>query len=364
MSRFRGAFALILAAAALAALAVLAYGRVVAGTKEELGKFSTEFFGTFDTIVTFTAFAKDEGDFERYAGVVRGEMSRLHELFDIYNDYEGLNNVKTINDLAGLAPVEVDSSILELLEFGIDAYDKTDGTVDIALGPVLLIWHDYRERALAEGGAAAVPSIEELRASSSHISAEDIMIDRERSTVMLKYKDMRLDVGAIAKGYAVRSAVDRVRESGLESGIINAGGNVAVIGKPADGRDVWNIGVRMPEEGGTAKIADVIYLSDGAAVTSGNDQRYFIADGRRYHHIIDPKTLFPAEMVKAVTVTHQDSATADMLSTAAFILPAEKARALIGEYGAEALWLMMDGTKMATPGYIRSSRLGRSADLQ
>ena len=345
-------------------LAALAYGRVVAGTKEGPGKFSTEFFGTFDTIVTFTAFAKDEGDFERYADIVRGEMGRLHELFDIYNDYDGLNNVKTINDLAGVAPVEADSSILELVEFGIDAYDKTDGTVDIALGPVLSIWHEYRERALADSAGAAVPSVEELRAASSHVSVRDIMIDRERSTVMLKYKDMRLDVGAIAKGYAVRRAVDRVRESGLESGIINAGGNVAVIGKPADGRDAWNIGVRMPNDGDAAKIADVIYLSDGAAVTSGNDQRYFIAGGRRYHHIIDPKTLFPAEKVKAVTVIHKDSAIADMLSTAAFILPVEEARALIGKYGADALWLMTDGARMATPGYIRSSRLGRSADLQ
>jgi thiamine biosynthesis lipoprotein len=363
MRRFRGALAVFLTAA-LVFLAMLAYGRVIAGTKEKPRKFSAEFFGTFDTVVTFTAFTKDEDDFERYAGIVRGEMDRLHGLFDIYNDYEGLNNVKTINDLAGVSPVDVDPSILELIEFGIDAYDKTNGAVDIALGPVLSVWHEYRERALAGGGGAAAPSISELRAASSHISVRDIVIDRERSTVMLKYKDMRLDVGAIAKGYAVQRAVDRVRESGLESGIINAGGNVAVIWKPMDGRDAWSIGVRMPEEGETAKIADVIYLSDGAAVTSGNDQRYFVAEGRRYHHIIDPKTLFPAESVKAVTVIHPDSAIADMLSTAAFILPTDEARALIGRYGAEALWLMMNGSRMATPGYVRASRLVRSADSQ
>jgi thiamine biosynthesis lipoprotein len=361
MSRFRGAPALVLSAA-LVLIAALAYAWVAAGSKTGPRKFSAEFFGTFDTVVTFTAFAEDEEDFERYEAVVRGEMSRLHELFDIYNDYE-VNNVKTINDLAGVEPVKVDSSILELLEFGIDAYDKTDGAVDIALGPILSIWHDYRERALANSADASSPSIAELRASSSHISARDIVIDRERSTVMLNYDDMRLDVGAIAKGYAVQRAVERAKEEGLKSGIINAGGNVAAIGHPMDGRDAWSVGVRMPE-GDTAKIADVVYLSDMAAVTSGNDQRYFIAEKRRYHHIIDPETLFPAEGVKTVTVIHQDSATADMLSTAAFILPTEKARALIGRYGAEALWLMMDGTRMATPGYVRSSRLGRSADLQ
>ena len=168
---------------------------------------------------------------------------------------------------------------------------------------------------------------------------------------------MRLDVGALAKGYAVQKAVELLRASGLKSGLINAGGNVAVIGAPLDGRETWNIGVRAPS-GTKGGLLDILRLSEGAAVTSGNDQRYFTAAGRRYHHIIDPKTLYPADGVSSVTVLHPNSTTADVLSTAAFILPIDKARPLIARHGAEAIWLLSDGTKFATPGYLRLSRLG------
>jgi thiamine biosynthesis lipoprotein len=185
-----------------------------------------------------------------------------------------------------------------------------------------------------------------------------VVIDREKSTVFLRYGDMRLDVGALAKGYSVQRAVELLRAGGLESGMVNAGGNVVVIGVPLDGRETWSIGVRAPN--GAGELLDVLQLSDMAAVTSGGDHRYFTVDGRRYHHIIDPKTLYPAEGVLSVTVIHPDSAVADMLSTAAFILPPDKSRPLIARHGAEALWLLPDGTKLTTPGYLRLSRFGDS----
>jgi thiamine biosynthesis lipoprotein len=352
----------ILAAALLTAAALSALVWVTGEAREKPRRFSAEFFDTFDTHVSFTAFAKDEAEFERYADIVRGEMRRLHRLFDIYRDYGGLVNLKTVNDAAGTAPVRTDPDILELLELAKAAYEDTGGAVNVALGPVLAIWRERRERAAA--GDAAIPSIAELQAAAVHISAGDILLDRANATVLLPYPDMRLDVGAVAKGYAVQKTVGRLREAGLRSGLINAGGNVAVVGAPLDGRAVWNIGVRAP--GGNAagiKILDILRLSDEAAVTSGNDQRYFTAEGRRWHHIIDPKTLFPAEGAASVTVLHPDSAAADILSTAAFILPRDEARALITKHGAEALWIMPDGSKFATPGYLRRSELGGASGL-
>jgi thiamine biosynthesis lipoprotein len=351
----------ILAAAAIAV--VLSLGLLVERGKAPMNKFKTEFFDTFDTIVVFTAFAKNEAEFRRYADTVRDEMNRLHRLFDIYNSYEGVSNIKTVNDAAGVSPVKADPAILDLLEMAKEAYVETDGAVNVALGPILSIWHNYRERALSGGGQAA-PNPEELRAAAVHISADDIDIDRENSTVFLRYSDMRLDVGAIAKGFAVKRAIERAIETGLRSGIINAGGNVAVIGRPLDGRETWNVGVRAPEDGKTQEIMDVVYLSDGSAVTSGNYQRYFTVGNKIYHHIIDPETLYPAERTRAVTVLHPDSAVGDMLSTAAFILPLDEARTLIAKYGAEAIWITPDGATMATPGYLRVSRLGRSADAR
>jgi thiamine biosynthesis lipoprotein len=330
----------------------------------EYRKFSSDSFDSFDTLVTFTAFARDETEFERYTKIVSDEMARLHRLFDIYHDYEGLANIKTINDMAGVAPVAVDPSIADLLEIMTDAYGYTGGAVNAALGPVLSIWRDYREAAGdAEGGA--VPSIGELRAAAAHISPADILIDRDRSTVFLLHGGMRLDVGAAAKGYAAQKAAELVRMSGLRSGLINAGGNVVVIGRPLDGRETWNIGVHSPTaEGDMSKLTDVLRITGGAVVTSGNDQRYFTAGGRRYHHIIDPETLYPAENVKSVTVIHPDSAEADVLSTAAFILPLEKARELIERRGAEAMWVKEDGEKQATPGYLRLSEYAGTQDGQ
>jgi thiamine biosynthesis lipoprotein len=325
-------------------------------------KFSAEFFDTFDTHVSFTAFAQGEAEFGRYSDILHGEMSRLHRLFDIYNDYDGLVNMKTINDHAGGEPLRADSSIIELLEVAKEAYSDAGGAVNVALGPVLSIWHDRRERALA-GGDASVPSLTELLAAAVHVSVGDILVDRDRSTVSLRYGDMRLDVGALAKGYAVQKAVERLRQAGLRSGLINAGGNVVVIGAPLDGRDAWNIGVHAPD-GDLSKLLDVLRLTDGAAVTSGSDQRYFTVGGRRWHHIIDPKTLFPAESVKSVTVLHPDSTVADVLSTAAFILPQTEARALIAKKGAEAVWVTADNRLIMTSGYRRLSKIAQDNDAQ
>jgi thiamine biosynthesis lipoprotein len=356
---------IVLAAALFAAASLAALAWAMKEAKGEYRRFSAEFFDTFDTHVSFTAFAKDEAEFERYTNVVHDEMRRLHRLFDIYHGYDGLVNLKTVNEAAGTAPMRVAPDIAALLEIAKAACEDTGGAVNAALGPVLAIWHERREK--AAGGASApsdlVPSLAELQAAAVHVSARDILIDRENSTVLLRHPDMRLDVGAIAKGYAVQKAVERVREAGLRSGLLNAGGNVAVIGAPLDGRAAWRIGVRAPgadrlEDENASEILDIISLSDGSAVTSGNDQRYFTAGGRRWHHIIDPETLFPAEGVTSVTVLHPNSTDADILSTAAFILPLDKARALLAKRGAEALWVLPDGSKFATPGYLKLSKLG------
>jgi thiamine biosynthesis lipoprotein len=355
---------LILAAVLFAASALAAAAWLAGEARKEPEKsrrFSAEFFDTFDTHVSFTAFTADEAEFNRYVDIVHDEMSRLHRLFDIYHDYDGLVSLKTINDAAGTVPVSADADIVELLELAKAVCEDTDGAVNAALGPVLAIWHERRERAAgdAAAGDVSVPSLAELQAAAGHISVDGILLDRENSTVLLRWPDMRLDVGAIAKGYAVQKAVERVREAGLRSGLLNAGGNVAVIGRPLDGRAVWNIGVRAPNPGkNTSEILDILYISDGSVVTSGTDQRYFTAEGRRWHHIIDPKTFFPAEGAVSVTVLHPDSAMADVLSTAAFILPRDEARALLAKHGAEALWVMPGGEKFATPGYLKLSKLG------
>jgi thiamine biosynthesis lipoprotein len=357
-----------LAAAAAALIAAVAFFPPRGGEDEGPPKFSSEFYDTFDTQVTFTAFAPDEESFARYFKIAHDEMRRLHRLFDIYNLYGGEANIMTINERAGKSPVKVDPAIMDLLDAAKSACRETGGAVNVALGPVLAIWHDLRTAAREGSGGRkiSIPSRSELAAAAVYTSVDDIEVDRDASTVFLRHEGMRLDVGAIAKGFAVQRTVELLRASGLESGLLNAGGNVAAIGAPLDGRGAWNIGVSAPVEGGTSDLLDVLRVPRGSVVTSGNYQRYFTHDGRAYHHIIDPSTLYPAENMRAVTVLHPDSTTADILSTAAFIMPPDAALALIEAKGAEAMWVTSIGGVVMTDGYRKLSRLGgqSSQDLK
>ena len=320
--------------------------------------YDTSFFDVFDTYTTFSGYAGSEREFQTYSGIVYGEMLRLHHLFDIYNDYEGINNLKTVNDNAGVAPVLVDPVVIDLLDQARQAHDDTGGTMNIALGAVFRIWHRYRTQGLDDPGSARLPSRAELSEAAGHTDIANLIIDREASTAFLADPLMSLDVGSVAKGYAAQAAVDLVREAGMTSGILNAGGNVCVIGHPGDGRSNWSVAVQDPKSyaDGGQQLYDTVYVSNSAVVSSGDYQRFYVVDGVAYHHIIDPETLAPATRYRAVTIIHPDSTTADILSTAAFILPYPQAKRMVEEKGGQGVWILADGTALATEGYDALSK--------
>ncbi|HOB86701.1 MAG TPA: FAD:protein FMN transferase [Bacillota bacterium] len=324
------------------------------GKTGEYNRYSDSFFGTFDTVVQVVAYARDRQEFEGYYNQIQARFQRLHQLYDTYNDYEGINNLKTVNDRAGKEPVKVDREIIDLLLFAREWHQKTPGQTNIALGPVLKIWHDYRAEGLSNPEKARLPSREELARAAGHTDLDRVIIDEAAGTVYLPDSNMRLDVGAVAKGFATELVAREMMAAGMKSGLISAGGNVRAIGKPLDGkRDRWAIGVQNPDESiaGEEPLVDAIYVNDAAIVTSGDYQRYYIVDGRPYHHIIDPKTLMPAEYYRAVTVVAPDAGVADYLSTELFLLPLEESMALAESLeGVEALWIMKDGSKKFTTG--------------
>ena len=322
------------------------------GCDVQIKKYQVEFFDLFDTYISFTAYTNSQEEFDRLSQIVYDELLRLHQLFDIYYDYEGITNLKTINDNAGVSPVQVDASIIDLLELARQAYIDTNGTVNIAMGSVLSIWHSYRSEAIS------VPVMEELQAAALHIAIDNMVIDLERSTVFLMDPQMSLDVGALAKGYAAQCAIDLVKEAGLLAGILDAGGNICVVGKPVNEREYWNIGIQSPRSKPLEEqdVYDVVAIRDSAVVTSGNYQRFYELDGVLYHHIIDPVTLLPASRVAAVSIIHPDATTADILSTAAFILPQEEAAILVKHMGAEAIWIDNEGSPIFTDGYLALSQ--------
>lgn len=325
------------------------------GQAGRYAKYTYEFYGAFDTVVQFIGYAESEREFDQYVKQAQKRLEELHKLYDKYNAYEGINNIRTINENAGVSPVVVPQEIIDLLVFSKDWYAKTNKTVNIALGPVLEIWHDYREEGKDDPEHAKIPPITELRKAAELADIEKVIVDKTNRTVFLAEKGMSLDVGAVAKGYAAEIAAREMQETGMKSCVISCGGNVRLIGQPLDGvRSKWGIGIQNPN--GNALIPDdkpleTVYLKDTSLVSSGDYQRYYIVDGKVVHHLIDPETLMPADHYRAVTVMTRDSGAADALSTAVFLLPYEKSRALVENLeGVEALWVFADGKIEATQG--------------
>ncbi len=322
--------------------------------QKEYVRYDDNFFGTFDTIVQIIGYTKTEDEFDSYVEKINSRFQELHKLYDIYSNYEGINNVKTINDNAGIEPVKVDKQVIDLIKFSKDWYNRTGGKINIAMGAVLKIWHEYREEAERDPANAKIPSMEELSEASEHIDIDKVIIDEEKGTVYLEDEKMSLNVGVVAKGYAVEVVTKEVIEDGFVSGIIDAGGNARIIGKPLDYvREKWGIGIQNPNESIVSDkgVLDVVFVDNASVVTSGDYQRYYVVGDKRMHHIIDPKTLMPGDYYRAVTIITEDSGVADFLSTTVFLTPYEEGRALIDSLeGVEAIWIMPDGTLKATDG--------------
>ncbi len=333
-------------------------------------KYSNSFLDTFDTVTVVVGYARSEKEFDTYFERIHQRFQELHCLYDIYNDYPGINNIKTINDNAGIEPVTVDKDIIDLILFAKDWYGRTSGKTNIAMGAMLGIWHEYREAGRNDPEAAVLPPMEELQEALEHTDIDKVLVDTENSTVFLADRHMRLDVGAIAKGYATELVAREMAAEGLESAMISAGGNIRAIGKPLDGvRQRWGVGIQDPsasifsEDG----LLDVVFINDASVVSSGDYQRYYMVDGKAYHHIIDPKTLMPAEYYRAVSVVAEDSGVADLLSTELFLLPLGESKALVERLdGVEALWVLPNGDVEATAGMrqIMRSQGASGADVQ
>lgn len=327
--------------------------------QNEYIKYQATFMDVFDTYSIILGYSKTKQEFDEYANIMYQRLTELDHQYDIYNDYEGINNLKTVNDYAGIEAVKVSDDIIKLLKFGKQAYEDTDGIINITMGSVLRIWHDYRTEGKADPDNAKLPPMEDLKEAVILTDINDLIINETEGTVYLAKKGMSLDVGAIAKGFATQLAVDDAVKAGMVSALADIGGNVCSVGKPLDGiRDRWGVGIQDPELsiGDTSNIVDTIYVNNISVVTSGNYQRYYVVDGEVYNHIIDPDTLMPAVNYASVSVVCSDSGIADMLSTYLYITSVEDGREMLKKLGAEAIWIHLDGSIETTEGYDRISK--------
>ncbi len=314
------------------------------GDKEPV-RYQSEFIMLFDTVTRIVGYAKSKEEFTEYAQIIHDHLEEYHKLYDIYNDYEGINNIKTINDNAGIKPVKVDKKIIDLIKFSKDLYEKTNGKTNIAFGAVLSIWHEYRTIGIEDPANAALPSEEELRIASEHTNIEDIVIDEEHSTVFLSDPLMRLDVGAVAKGYATEQVSKIAKERGMNSALLSVGGNVRAINNNVTSNEPWNVGIQNPDTQAEESVIKIVKLDDSSLVTSGDYERFYVVDGEKYNHIINPDTLYPAKYFTAISIICKDSGVADALSTAVFCMPFEEGLEFINSLPeTEAMWIFSDTT--------------------
>ncbi len=221
------------------------------------------------------------------------------------------SEVSLINSMAGITAVAVSKPTFDVIYKSVKLSKTVHGVFDITIGPLADLWREAIDRGVP-------PSSTEITERKKLVNWEKVELDLQAETVKLLDRGMKIDLGGVGKGYAVGAARNTLVSLGIKSALINSGSSIVVIGVREDGKP-WRIGVRDPRD--PKKILGVIILEPGQALsTSGDYEKYFEWEGKRYHHIIDPRTGYPAETCQAVTVVAGDAAVADILSTAVFIL--------------------------------------------
>jgi thiamine biosynthesis lipoprotein len=301
----------------------------------------------FDTLTHIMGYAQSQEVFDTFADIIYSELQRLNQLFDAFNEYPNINNIKTINNNAGIKPVEVHPDLLDMIKAGINAYHITHGTVNIAIGPVTAIW-----RVFIKADEAQLPDMDALFTANQLTNITNIIIDEPNNTVFLSHTGMMLDVGSLGKGFAIERATQKAIEAGFSSFVLSVGGDIRTANAPPVGeRPAWLVGIQHPNQ--PDEIIDTLLINNDAVFTSGDYLRYFMYEGTRYHHIIDPNTLMPANTASSATVIHPCATLAEILSLAVFILDIDTAKGLLAQHNAEAMWVLPDGTVVATEGYGR-----------
>lgn len=334
-------------------------------------------FGVLGTLLSFSGCVNEapEGRVEFIFGTVcsvriqqrgkdnvySGVFARLRELDDIFNVNKQGSVISEINREAGKRPVSVPDEVIKVLRRALFFAGLSDGAFDPTVGPLVKLWGIGTDD-------ARIPGREELERALSLVSWRDVVLDGKNNTVFLKKEGMMLDVGGIAKGYAADEALRIIRNSGVSGALIDFGGNIVVYGRKAPGGAPWRIGIQHPDRE-RGEFIGVIEMEDGTLVTSGNYERFFEWDGRRYHHILSTKTGYPVENdINSVTIVRAlvpegdgVSMDADALSTTLFALGFTGASSFISGFdGVDAVFILKNGEVRVTPAlngrFIHESR--------
>jgi FAD:protein FMN transferase len=292
--------------------------------------------GFNDAPVTFIAYFDNQSKFDESFALLRQELKNYGLLFDKYNLHSNLTNLKSVNDNAGKGPIVVDQALIDLMIYSRKWHQLSRETFDITLGAVLNVWHLYRTEgrelnAQTPRQNGRIPSLDELLIAHECSGWDHVLVDTTLKSIDIVNPCTQLDVGGIAKGFAVDRVVDTLIAQGLTTAIINLGdSSIVTIGEKPDGTD-WGIGISQPKRNALfsdPSVESLFFKGYMAISTSGDYQNFYLAeDGNYYAHIIDPNTLFPVRThLRSVTVASDLGASAaEALSKALFILEYEEA---------------------------------------
>ncbi|GGI25502.1 FAD:protein FMN transferase [Pedobacter mendelii] len=281
--------------------------------------------GRFD----ITIVAKNKVTAEKNIDTVIAEISRIENLI---SDWKPESQVSRVNQNAGIKPVKVDLEVLELTERAIKLSEATKGAFDISFAALDRIWK-------FDGSMIEMPSAESIKKSVSLVGFSNIILDKEKSTIFLKLKGMKIGFGALGEGYAADKCREMMLAKGIKAGIVNASGDMSTWGIQPNGKD-WIVGITNPVKEDAVLV--VIPLKNKAIVTSGSYRKFVEFDGKRYSHIINPATGYPSTGLISVTVLGPSAEIANGLSTSTMVLGMEAGKEFLKKYPAYSYLMITD----------------------
>ncbi|WP_374173042.1 FAD:protein FMN transferase [Flavobacterium tructae] len=271
--------------------------------------------GRFDISIV----AKDSLTAEQNIGIVIAEITRIENLI---SDWKSNSQVSEVNQNAGIRPVKVDREVFELTQRALQFSEATKGGFDISFAAMDRIWK-------FDGSMTEKPSAEAIKKSVEKVGYKNIILDSVQSTVFLKLKGMKIGFGALGEGYATDKCRNIMLAKGIKAGIVNGSGDMTAWGRQPNGKD-WNIGMTNPFHPDT--LFAVVPLNNGAVTTSGSYEKFVVFNGKRYSHIINPATGYPATGLCSVSVFGPNAETANGLSTSLMVLGRKEGLLLLKKY--------------------------------
>ncbi|WP_163394787.1 FAD:protein FMN transferase [Flavobacterium limi] len=285
--------------------------------------------GRFDISIV----AQDSLTAEQNINEVIAEISRIESLI---SDWKPDSQVSEVNQNAGIKPIKVDREVFELTQRAIRFSEITNGGFDISFAALDRVWK-------FDGSMTEMPSAEAIKKSVEKVGYKNIVLDSVQSTIFLKLKGMKIGFGALGEGYATDKCRTMMLAKGIKAGIINGSGDMSTWGKQPNGED-WKIGMTNPFK--PEKLLAVVPLNQGAVTTSGNYEKYVVFSGKRYSHIINPATGYPATGLCSVTVFGPNAETANGLSTSIMVLGKEEGLLLLQKFPEYSSVMITDNGKV------------------